>query len=104
MIQLFRRMALKQEEIDLRQIVEKNKLAMFESAQRSQASRGEPATSVPPSSPASNPIPTRSTSAPAAASVPFDTLPKSARAPEANPTFAEALAKTAPEVVTANYH
>jgi hypothetical protein len=34
MIQLFRRMALKREELDLRRMVEKNKLAMFESAQR----------------------------------------------------------------------
>ena len=34
MIQLFRKMALKQEELDLLRMVEKNKLAMFESAQR----------------------------------------------------------------------
>jgi hypothetical protein len=98
MIQLFRRMALKQAELDLRRVVEQNKLAMFESAQRSHPTHREPNPSVPPSSPASRPA-----SAPAAASVSFDTLPKSARTPHVNPTLAEALAKTAPEVVTANY-
>jgi hypothetical protein len=103
MIELFRRMALKREELDLRRMVEKNKLAMFESAQRSQAKRGEPAASVPSSNPTSSSISSRPVSAPASASVPFDTLPKSARAPQVNPTLAEALAKTGPEVVTANY-
>jgi hypothetical protein len=98
MIQLFRKMALKREELDLRRMVEKNKLAMFESAQRSQTTRGEPAASVPPSSPASRPA-----STPTSASIPFDTLPQSARTPHVNPTLAEALTKTGPEVVTANY-
>ena len=107
MIQLFRRMALKREELDLRRMVEKNKLAMFESAQRSQASRGEPATSVSPSTPTPNPLPNRPASAnppvTTPVSVPFDTLPKSARARHPNPTLAEALAKTGPEVITGNY-
>jgi hypothetical protein len=103
MIQLFRRMALKREELDLRRMVEKNKLAMFESAQRSRPTHEEPKTSAPASAPTSNPLPTRPASAPTSASVPFDTLPKSARTPHVNPTLAEALAKTAPEVVTANY-
>jgi hypothetical protein len=103
MIQLFRKMALKQEELDLRRMVEKNKLAMFESAQRSHPTHGEPNHSVPPSTTTSNPLSSRPTSAPSTGSVPFDTLPKSARTPHVNPTLAEALAKTAPEVVTANY-
>jgi len=103
MIQLFRKMALKQEELDLRRMVEKNKLAMFESAQRSRPQSGEPETSVPSTSPTANALPARPVSAPASASVPFDTLPKSARTPHVNPTLAEALAKTGPEVVTANY-
>jgi hypothetical protein len=103
MIQLFRKMALMQEELDLRRMVEKNKLAMFESAQRSRPQSGEPETSVPSTSPTANALPARPVSAPASASVPFDTLPKSARTTHVNPTLAEALAKTAPEVVTANY-
>jgi hypothetical protein len=119
MIQLFRRMALKQEELDLRRMVEKNKLAMFESSQRSRPNPGEPETSVPPSKPTSTPVPAGPISGnppkTTSSSLPFDTLPKSARSPHANPTLAEALmtdstpdSKIAlfptPKSVTGNYH
>jgi hypothetical protein len=115
MIQLFRKMALKREELDLRRMVEKNNLALFESAQRSRTTHQEPNISVLLPSPTPTPLPSRPASAPASASVPFDTLPKSSRSPHPNPTLAEALAKDSnpdakialyptPKSITANYH